>query len=349
MSLIRILAFRAISLFAVLIAVLFLSVIVLGATGFSDKLLTATVSEDLRGMRQSLAENIKDPDELDKVLSERRVQLVEFYGLDKPWYYRLPDMVFRILQLDLGESRSLRSFDGSNQVGDIVLERLPNTILLVTTSLIITAIIGLYVGVKIATQVGSRAERIISYTSAISYALPAWWLGIILIIVFAFEFRILPSSGMYSIPPPVGSFPRLIDLISHAILPIMTLVVVSAGAWTFSVRTMVLNISKEDFVNVARAKSISENKVMRRHIIRVAAPPIVTSLILGLAGSLGGAILTETVFGWPGMGRLYYAAVLAADESVIVALTFMFTLLYVSTRFLLEILYVVLDPRVRYD
>ena len=120
MSLIRILAFRAISLFAVLIAVLFLSVIVLGATGFSDKLLTATVSEDLRGMRQSLAENIKDPDELDKVLSERRVQLVEFYGLDKPWYYRLPDMVFRILQLDLGESRSLRSFDGSNQVGDIV-------------------------------------------------------------------------------------------------------------------------------------------------------------------------------------------------------------------------------------
>ena len=349
MSLIRILAFRAISLFAVLIAVLFLSVIVLGATGFSDKLLTATVSEDLRGMRQSLAENIKDPDELDKVLSERRVQLVEFYGLDKPWYYRLPDMVFRILQLDLGEARSLRSFDGSNKVGDIVLERLPNTILLVTTSLIITAIIGLYVGVKIATQVGSRAERIISYTSAISYALPAWWLGIILIIVFAFEFRILPSSGMYSIPPPVGSFPRLIDLISHAILPIMTLVVVSAGAWTFSVRTMVLNISKEDFVNVARAKGISENKVMRRHIIRVAAPPIVTSLILGLAGSLGGAILTETVFGWPGMGRLYYDAVLAADESVIVALTFMFTLLYVSTRFLLEILYVVLDPRVRYD
>ena len=349
MSLIRILAFRAISLFAVLIAVLFLSVIVLGATGFSDKLLTATVSEDLRGMRQSLAENIKDPDELDKVLSERRVQLVEFYGLDKPWYYRLPDMVFRILQLDLGESRSLRSFDGSNQVGDIVLERLPNTILLVTTSLIITAIIGLYVGVKIATQVGSRVERIVSYTSAISYALPAWWLGIILIIVFAFEFRILPSSGMYSIPPPVGSFPRLIDLILHAILPIMTLVVVSVGAWTFSVRTMVLNISKEDFVNVARAKGISENKVMRRHIIRVAAPPIVTSLILGLAGSLGGAILTETVFGWPGMGRLYYDAVLAADESVIVALTFMFTLLYVSTRFLLEILYVVLDPRVRYD
>ena len=349
MSLIRILAFRAISLFAVLIVVLFLSVLVLGATGFSDKLLTATVSEDLRGMRQSLAENIKDPDELEKVLSERRVQLVEFYGLDKPWYYRLPDMVFRILQLDLGESRTLRSFDGSNKVSDIVLERLPNTLLLVTTSLIITSIIGLYVGVKIAMQVGSKIERVVSYTSAISYALPAWWLGIILIIIFAFEFRILPSSGMYSIPPPVGSFSRIVDLILHAILPIMTLVVVSAGAWTFSVRTMVLNISKEDFVNVARAKGISENKIMRRHIIRVAAPPIVTSLILGLSGSLGGAILTETVFGWPGMGRLYYEAVLAADESVIVALTLMFTLLYVSTRFLLEILYVVLDPRVRYE
>ena len=87
---------------------------------------------------------------------------------------------------------------------------------------------------------------------------------------------------------------------------------------------------------------------MRRYILRVAAPPIVTNLVLGLAGSLGGAILTETVFNWPGMGRLYYDAILAADEAVIVALTFMFTLLYVLARFILEVLYLVLDPRIRY-
>jgi peptide/nickel transport system permease protein len=111
---------------------------------------------------------------------------------------------------------------------------------------------------------------------------------------------------------------------------------------------MVLNTSQEDFVLAARAKGLPENLVQRRHILRVAAPPIVTSLILGLAGSLGGAILTETVFNWPGMGRLFYDAILALDESVIVALTFMYTLIYVVARFLLEVLYVFLDPRVRY-
>ena len=138
------------------------------------------------------------------------------------------------------------------------------------------------------------------------------------------------------------------DLLYHAILPVITLVLVSLGAWAYTVRTMVLNTAQEFFVTVARAKGLPEGRVMRRYILRVAAPPIVTNLVLGLAGSLGGAILTETVFNWPGMGRLYYDAILAADEAVIVALTFMFTLLYVLARFILEVLYLVLDPRIRY-
>ena len=106
MSLFRILLIRGLSLLAVLIAVLVLSVVVLGATGFSDRLLTATVSEELRGLRQSLSQNIRDPVELERVISERKEQLIEFHGLDQPWYYRLPDMVFRILRLDLGEART---------------------------------------------------------------------------------------------------------------------------------------------------------------------------------------------------------------------------------------------------
>lgn len=349
MSLLKTLAIRGLTLFGVLLVVLILSVVVLGATGFSDRLLNAIISQDLRGLRQSLAENIRDPEELERVIFDRRGQLVEFYGLDKPWYLRLPGMVIRVLTLDLGEARTLRSFTGSSRVIDIVMERLPNTILLVTTAMVITAIIGLYLGVKLATNVGSKLERGSSYLSAVSFALPAWWMGIIMIIIFAFQFRLLPSSGMFSVPPPTNPIGRFLDMLWHAILPVTTLVMVSIGAWAYTVRTMVLNTAHEDFVTVARAKGIPENLVMRRHIIRVAAPPILTSLILGLAASLGGAILTETVFGWPGMGRLYYDAVLAADENVIVALTFMFTLIYVVARFALEVLYVLLDPRVRYN
>jgi len=243
----------------------------------------------------------------------------------------------------------LRSFDGSPKVITIVLERLPYTMVLITSASIITAVAGLAIGVKLATKVGSKIDRIVSYMSAISYALPAWWTGILFILIFAFELRVLPAGGLHSTPPPEQSLLRLIDLIYHAILPIITLVLVSLGAWTYTVRTMVLNTAQEFFVTVARAKGLPERTVTLKYILRVAAPPIVTNLVLGLAASLGGAILTETVFNWPGMGRLYYDAILAADEAVIVALTFIFALLYVTARFVLEVLYLILDPRIRYS
>jgi peptide/nickel transport system permease protein len=130
---------------------------------------------------------------------------------------------------------------------------------------------------------------------------------------------------------------------------VLTLVLVSVGPYVYSVRTITLNIAQEDHVTLARAKGLPEPRVRNRHILRVAAPPIVTGLIFGLAGSLSGSILVETVFNWQGMGRLYYDALAGTpDEAVIVALTFMFTLLYVGVRILLEVLYIFLDPRVRY-
>ena len=348
MTMVFTLAVRGATLIGVLLVVLVLLVVALGATGFSDRMLTAIVSEDMRGLRQDLAQSIRDPDRLEETLDLRRLDLETFYGLDRPWYNRLPGMVMRVITLDLGEARTLRSFEGSPKVTSMVMERLPYTMLLITTASLITAIVGLAVGVKLATRVGSTLDRSVSYMSAISYALPAWWTGILLILLLAFQFRILPAGGLYSTPPPEGGLERLFDLLYHAILPVITLVLVSLGAWIYTVRTMVLNTAQEFFVTVARAKGLPESRVMRRYILRVAAPPIVTNLVLGLAASLGGAILTETVFNWPGMGRLYYEAILAADETVIVALTFMFTLLYVAARFVLEVLYVTLDPRIRY-
>jgi peptide/nickel transport system permease protein len=348
MGLWRTLAVKGITLVAVLLVVLSILVMALGATGLSDRLLSAMISEELRGIRQELAKTIKDPVELERVMEVQRQQLMEAYGLNEPWYLRLPNTVWRVLTLDLGSARTLKSFAGSSMVSDIVLERLPNTILLMTTSLLISAAIGIYLGVKLATKVGSRLDRVMSYLSAASYATPTWWIGILFILALSFEFRLFPSGGMYSAPPPGNDLGRILDLLWHAALPILTLVVASVGSWTYVSRTIVLNVAQEDFVTVARAKGLPERLVMRRHIIRVAAPPILTNIILGLAGSVGGAILAETVFNWPGMGRLYYDAVLALDESVIIALTFIFTLLYVVARFVLEVLYVILDPRVRY-
>ncbi len=349
MNVAKTLGMRALTLFGVLVAVLVLLVVSLGATGYSDRLLSAQVNEELRGFRQAQAQTIKDPAELEAAVAARKAELEEFYGLDESWWRRMPSQVWSVLTLDLGDARSLRTAEGSSKISDIVKERLPYTMLLLTTASVITATIGLLVGVRMATRVGSKLDRSVAYFAAVSFAVPAWWLGILFILVFAFRLDWLPAGGMYGVPPPEDRLDRWLDLAKHAILPVMTLVLVSVGPYIYSVRTMTVTTAMEDHVQLARAKGLSEGHINRRHILRVAAAPIVTGLVLGLAGSLGGSILTETVFNWRGMGRLYYDAIVGTpDEGVIVALTFLFTLIYLLARFLLDILYVVLDPRVRY-
>ena len=347
---VRSLLVRALTLLGVLAAVLVLLAVSLGATGFSDRMLEAAVGEELRTLRTGLAETVRNPDELEAALAVRREQLEASYSLDRPWYRRLPATIARVVTLDLGEAHTLRSFTGSNRVADIVLERLPNTMILLTTALAITAAVGLAVGVRMATRVGTATDRAVSYLAAVSYALPAWWVGILLILLFAFTLGWLPSGGMYSVPPPAGGLARTLDLLRHALLPVLTLVVAGAGPYVYVVRTMTLDAAQQDHVTVARAKGLPERVVVRRHVLRVAAPPILTGLVLGLAASLGGSILVETVFAWQGMGRLYYEAIAGTpDEMVIVALTFLYTLIYVVARLILEVCYVVVDPRVRYE
>jgi len=222
-------------------------------------------------------------------------------------------------------------------------------VLLLTTSLLIHRRVGITVGHLALDTRGSRLDRAVSYLCGGLLAIPGWWVGILLILVFGFALRILPTGGMYSVPPPTGALERFLDQAWHAVLPILTLVVVSIGPSIYVIRTLTLNVAQEDHVTLARAKGMPEGVIARRHILRVAAPPIVTGLILGLAGTLGGAILVETVFGWQGMGRLYYDAIAGTpDDGLIVGLTFMFTLVYVIARMILEVMYVILDPRVRY-
>ena len=334
---------------AVLFVVQFLVVITLGATGYSDRMLDAVISEQLRAIRPTLAETIHDPERLEEVLTAQKEDLEILYGLDRPWFSRLPGMVFRVFTLDLGEAHTLRSSTGSNRVAEIVVERIPKSMLLLTTSMIFTASIGLLIGARLSSRAGTPLDRVVSSLSAVSYAFPTWWVCILLILFFSFRLGVLPSGGMYSAPPPEGGFARFLDLGYHALLPVFTLTLAGIGPYVYVVRTIAINIAQADHVTVARAKGLSDGLVSRRHILRVAAPPIVTGLIMGFAGTLGGSILVETVFNWQGMGRLYYEAIAGTpDEMVIVALTFVYTLIYVVARMILEVLYLLLDPRVRY-
>lgn len=348
MGLVKTLVIKGATLLVVLFCVLFLTVATVGATGLSDKILNAMMNEELRVIRQKLATQITDPNQLNSAMEQVKQDLIIAYGLDKPWYVRMPNMLLRIITLDLGNAKTLQTFSGSIKVADIIMERFPNTILLMVTVLIINFVLGLLIGVKVATKPGSLLDRVVSIYSAVSYALPTWWLGMLMILTFAFYFRIFPFQGMYTAPPPADPFNRFLDLLWHAALPITTLVIALSGSWIYITRSIVITTAQEDFVTAARAKGLSERLVLWRYIVRVAAPPILTNLILGLAAYLGGAILTETVFGWPGMGLLYYQAIMSVDEALILALTYIFTLIYIISRFVLEVLYVILDPRVRY-
>jgi len=346
----KMLFLKGLNLVWVLFAVMALLGVVLGGTGFSDRRLSAAVNEELRGMRMSLAQGIRDPEELKRVLTVQKEELESFYGLDTPWYYRLPWDIARVMMLDMGEAQTLRSFEGSSRVSDIILERLPNTMILMLTNFFFVAAIALGAGAYLATKAGSKTDRVVSIFSVGSSAIPVWWLGIIVILIFSVKLQILPSGGMHSVPPPEGTWVRFFDLLKHAVSPVLSLVLVGVGAYLYTIRTMTLKTAQEDFVTFARAKGFSEMRVRWRYILRPAAPSILTGLVLGFAGSFSGAILTETVFRWPGMGRLYFDAVVGTpDEGLIVALTFIFTLIYLGARFILDILYLWADPRIRYE
>jgi peptide/nickel transport system permease protein len=336
-------------LIAVLYGVLILTGVIIGVTGLSDIVLYNIVDERLRIIKQQLAIKIKDPEQLNRAVEELKQELIRAYDLDKPWYARIPRIIYQIMVLDLGTSRSTLSFSGSNKVADIILERIPNTVLMVTTAVLISSLVGLVVGLWSATKVGSLLDRFTSLISAISYSLPTWWFGMVVILVFAYELRLFPSGGMttpgLTITDPIT---RFLDLLWHLFLPVLTLFVALVGSWIYVTRSIVISITKEDFIVVGRAKGLPERVIRNRYLLRNSAPPILTNMILGLAGSITGAILTEAIFNWPGMGSLYYNAILSADINMILALTYIYTLVYVVARFILEVLYVVLDPRVRY-
>jgi peptide/nickel transport system permease protein len=336
-------------LIAVLYGVLILTGVIIGVTGLSDIVLYNIVDERLRIIKQQLAIKIKDPEQLNRAVEELKQELIRAYDLDKPWYARIPRTIYQIMVLDLGTSRSTLSFSGSNKVADIILERIPNTVLMVTTAVLISSLVGLVVGLWSASKVGSLLDRFTSLISAISYSLPTWWFGMVVILVFAYELRLFPSGGMTT-PGLTTTDPitRFLDLLWHLFLPVLTLFVALVGSWIYVTRSIVISITKEDFIVVGRAKGLPERVIRNRYLLRNSAPPILTNMILGLAGSITGAILTEAIFNWPGMGSLYYNAILSADINMILALTYIYTLVYVVARFILEVLYVMLDPRVRY-
>ena len=344
----RFLAKRAITMFGVLMATLLVTIALVGAN--MDSILKQSVAVEVRQQVTSdkkLVSTFKTPEELNSYIENQIKQRIIALGLDQPWYspQRIGLAMYKILTLDFGHAKFLTSDTGSSDVKDIILEKLPRTILLFTTATAIISVIGILLGAISASKVNSIIDKITSGFAIVSSSFPVWWVGVIMIFVFAFLYPIFPARATPEIPiTDPGYIP---SLLYHMALPLITIVLIGFGSWAYLVRNFLVGVLQEDFIMAKRAAGIDEKKILYSHALKNAAPPIITILALSLSGSLGGAIITEAVFDWPGMGRLYYEAISVLDLPVIIGATYVLTAFFLASVFLADVLYGYFDPRVK--
>lgn len=274
----------------------------------------------------------------------RSALLIIGAGLHQPWYVNLPLYLRKIIFLDL-RSHFLTSEiwnQGSRKVVYIIGERIPYSILLFTTSTIIALSLALPLGIYVASRAGKIVDNAVALSAIVSSSLPWWWFAMIMIYVFAYQLKVLRS------PADLPSWSNPLDVAHFMILPVMTIVILTVGTNTYVMRNIVISTLQEDFVTTARAKGLKERDVLLKHVLRAAAPPIVTILMLSIAMSfVSGAIITEVVFNWRGLGRLYYDAIYGKDVPVILGLTYISSFIYLTVRLILDLIYGFLDPRIR--
>ncbi len=251
-------------------------------------------------------------------------------GLDQPLPVQYADYLGRLARLDLGTSAH---FGGpvTAEIGS----RLPYTVELALAAVAIATVLGLLAGIAAALRRNSVVDLAISAVSVLGISMPTYWLGLMLIVVFAIQLRLLPAAGA--------------DGPSSIVLPAITLGLLSVGIVARMTRSSLLEVLAQDYVRTARAKGVRPWRVVLVHGLRNALLPVLTSIGLQLGALMGGAVLTESVFGWPGVGRLLLDSIFSRDYPMVQGLVLLFAVTYIVINLLVDLLYLVVDPRVRYD
>jgi len=266
--------------------------------------------------------------------------------LDRPFVYRSVDYLTDALTLTLGRAEQLTSDSGSKQVQLILMERLPPTLLLWASAQLLLFFFALFLALFLSSRYGSIIDRIVVALAPTSAA-PAWFYGLILILIFASILKVLPFGGMVDAPPPDNLWDYSRSLLKHLILPVAAQFISSIFLMIYGWRTFFLIYASEDYVEMAKAKGLTAGAIARRYVLRPTLPYIITNFVLMLIQVWMGGIILETVFNWPGLGRLLYAAIHLYDTPVIVGSVVLYAYLLGITVFLLDIIYALVDPRVR--
>jgi peptide/nickel transport system permease protein len=268
-------------------------------------------------------------------------ELRRYYALDQSVNTRLVDYIWRLLRLDLGESAIY-----GKPVVAVIFDRLPTTLLLMGSSLAIALAAGMALGVLAARRVNRWQDSLISTLGLIFYATPSFWFGLMGIVVFAVHLGWLPAGGVGTIGGQLTNWERVLDTAWHLALPTLTLALIFLAVYLRIMRASMLEVSTLDFVRTARAKGLSENAVLVRHVLRNALLPIVTLVGLQTGTLLGGSVVVESVFALPGLGRLAYDSVVQRDLNTLLGVVFVSALVVITINFIVDLLYVRLDPRI---
>jgi peptide/nickel transport system permease protein len=332
-------------MFLVLFAILFITVILLDST-FDKQLKEAIRNQVIDEINQGTLK-FENSDERSYYINNQIQFRSKTSGLDQDSLNPsiLISRVISVMTFDLGKSHFFTTDYGSSNVKDIIFEKVPKTLLLFTTATICAFVIGIFLGTYVAGKEGSWWDKFNSIFAIFSNSFPTWWVAMLMILIFAFALHIFPARATPLSSPSDPTY--IVDLLYHMALPLITLIIVSFGAWAYIVRYFLINILNEDFIRAKTTMGISRRKILYSHALRNAGPPIATAVGLALASSFGGAIITEAVFDWPGMGKLYYDAIGQFDVPIIIGLTFVSTVIFLVTIFITDISYTLLDPRMK--
>jgi peptide/nickel transport system permease protein len=273
--------------------------------------------------------------------TETMAMLRERFGLDNPVLIQLVSYLDNLAHFSLGVSPRW-----GVPVVELIGQRLPGTLSLMALALGIAIVVGLSLGAFMATFAGKLPDRIISVISLLFYSIPGFWIGLMLIVLFSVTLGWLPTGGAGQIGSKLTGFPALLDKARYMVLPATSLALFYVAIYARLTRASMLEVRSQDFVRTARAKGVSPFVVTTRHILRNALIPITTLAGMHVGSMLGGAVVVETVYSWPGLGKLAYDSVMGRDFTVLLGILLLSSILVITANAVVDIIHTVLDPRI---
>jgi peptide/nickel transport system permease protein len=338
---------RLFTMFITVVIGIYLTIMIANMGGYVDTIMRSEIRERINQtvltgkIYQDMAPEARKKIAEDLIaVEERRLHL------DVPVAVRSFNYLTNALKLELGRATNMTSDNGSRTVRLILLERLPATLLLMGTSQLFLFFSSVYFALSLSRSYGGWLDRLVISLTPTSAA-PSWFYGVFFILIFAAILKVLPFGGMVDAPPPEGRIEYGLSVLKHLILPCSALVISSFFISIYSWRTFFLIYSSEDYVEMAKAKGLSSRDIETQYILRPTLPNIITNFALIIITLWTGAIVTEAIFLWPGLGITLFRAVELFDIPVIVGSTIIFAYLQAITFFLLDFVYVLVDPRVK--